>query len=203
MASIYASNHNAAMNYIFSKLESIPTENVEAVVMGIYGDFCTRNGWPFPIGTGPFNPFPEDFRDLDLRGLIAGSSASQDLKATANQLLDVVERALPYNEYSAQINQVLAASASTLRGDDLATAEDMASVAHQSHQLYNSPNGGVTPFVGLVGDLRGQAGNGGTGEPVAQAIDWGKVLACDIVGGIFGGPGGYVAASTISVIMQS
>lgn len=197
MASIHASTHNEAMTYVFSNLERVPEGDYESVVFGIYGDFCTRNGIPFPTTT-TLPTFPTDFKDLDLNTWIEGADASQGMKAASRGILEIVDRRLPYNEFASQIASFVEGAQRSLSGEEAATLEDMATVARQSHQLYIAPEG-VTPFVQLAGEISG--GNGGNGD-VAYSVNWWKVLGCDIIGGLVSGPAGYLGASAISVIMQ-
>lgn len=199
MASSHASKHNEAMTYVFSNLAAVPTANIESVVAGIYGDFCTGNGLPWPFG--PIYPptFPTEFNEINLRDQVDQSGKSAALKAAANGILDIVDLRLAYHDFDQELLNLEGSIAPTLDGDDAATFADMVSVARQSHELYFSATGEATDFQVLAA---GVPGGGIPVEDVVYAVDWWKVLAVDIIGGMMGGPGGYLGASAIAVIMQ-
>ena len=103
MAINHASKHNEAMTYVFNRLETVPRENVTGVVASIYGDFCTENGLPWPLGDIYPPTFPLETSEIDLKGEIARSNKSAALKAAATDLVNIVERQLPYHAFEIEI----------------------------------------------------------------------------------------------------
>ena len=197
MASIYASTHNEAMTYIFNRMESYPTENVESVVFSIYGDFCTERGIPLPTLFPPMLPtFPEDFNDLDLHGIVDGSELSEGLKEKGKALVDIVLQTLPFNPFAEAIQRLLDESRGALNEAEYQVLDDAAEVARQSHQLYIGDGEEITDFVAK------SAQTGGGSQEDARSINWWKVGGCDVVGGLVSGGTAALGASAISVIMQ-
>jgi len=195
MASIYATTHNEAMNYIFDRLETYPRTDRESVVMGIYGDFCTERGIPFPIGT-TLPTFPEDFKDVDLFGMIQEQVGSEALQVEGRKLVELLLQQLPYNPFEEGVKALRKEAKGKLNADDFSKYNDAAAVALQSHQLYISESGDATDFVAKA------ANTGGSNGEESRSINWWKVGGCDLVGGLVSGGAGALGASAISVIMQ-
>ena len=168
---------------------------------GIYDEFATSNGLPFPFGPIYSPTFPERFDDIDLYDQIRISKNSPELKAAATELIKITERQLTYTDFEAELTRLTDAESKNLKQGDATPFNDMVIVATQSHSLYFGNADDAATFSALVNGLQGGIGQGGNYEPMAR-VNWWKVLACDCIGGLVGGPGGYLGASAISVIMQ-
>ena len=114
-----------------------------------------------------------------------------------NKVIDIIEKKPNQVELYRELDSLLISAKEELKNDDVQKFQDSVLVAQRSYFLWFSEiDGQRSWFAELkkidIPDL----------PKVTEDINWWKVFACDCVGGIFGGPAGYVAASLTSVIMQ-
>lgn len=197
MNSIYSVLHNESALFILNNVEKIPKDQSEAksIVKALNQKFLKQYDIPFKDYNLP--EYPENPNEIDLRKWISESSQSSNLKKLVNKTVDIIDKEPKQKDFYDQLDNLLKESKDQLDENDLNKFEDHILVAKRSYQLWFSEIDGRKEWIGEVRKVELPDG------PVVteRRINGWKVLGANCIGGIVGGPVGYLGSSGIAVIM--
>ncbi len=190
---ILARMHNDGIIYGLNAMQEIPSpQGIPSTVESLVREFSEKYEVPFE----PLNlpEFPENINDLNLDEWVDQTSFSTEFKNLAKGTLDVLERELSIVESFQEFDRLLSQAESTLSESEFYVFDDHIYVAKRSMEFWKAEVDETQIWQLHASFLERRSARG--------PINWWKVFGCDCVGGFFGGPGGYIGASLISVIMQ-
>ena len=180
--------HNNGCQYILENIEYIPTgtENIYTYIEDIYEE------WEYAILPFVQPEFPEDIEDLDLYEWVDNLSGSVGFKVLLTNTLELLE-SMPGLEVITDSVVIWEEKASnSLSGSELDTYYEHLALAKYSAYFWSPEcEGGLEGIKYL-----------GLKKKSTMAINWWKVFGADCIGGIAGGAVGYLAVSSVAVIMQ-
>lgn len=197
MNSIYAVLHNESALFILNNVEKIPKDQTEAksLVKDLNQKFLKKYNIPFKDYSLP--EYPADPNEIDLREWISKSSQSTSLKKLANKTIDIIDKEPKQTDFYNQLDDLLKESKEQLDENDFYKFQDHILVAKRSYQLWFSEIDGRKEWIGEVRKVK-------LPDPVvtSRRINGWKVLGVNCIGGLVGGPVGYLGSSGIAVIMM-
>lgn len=174
-------------------MEYIPSgiANITATFDTLYCDWTNTS---LPLSHSFPGTFPENIEDLDLDAWVSSLSYSSTFKNLVYNTLDLLESSPGLSVIQDSIAHWEQKASKILSGTELNKYYEHLALAKYSAYFWSPEEEG-----GLYGIQYLAASK----KKSTMFINWWKVLGCDCVGGLVGGPAGYLGASTISVIMQS
>jgi hypothetical protein len=183
--------HNDGVKYILQQMTYIPSgsNNIESYVDGIYGTWSEAVK---PIAFG-FPAMPNNFDDFTPYSWVDSLSYSKQFKNLVTSTLDLFQSSPGLQVILDSIAVREQRASSLLSGNELNMYYEHLAVAKYAATFWSPVDqGGLNGLQYL--NVRQQKSS--------LNINWWKVFGVDCVGGLIGGAGGYIGASTISVIMQ-
>jgi hypothetical protein len=181
------------LSMVLHALKEIPdSRDIPSRVESLVRDFSMEFDLPFK----PLNlpKFPENINDLNLDEWVDRTSFSDKFKNLAKGTLGILERDLNIRESFNEFDRLLNQAKSTLSETEYLVFDDHIYVAKRSMEFWKLEIDGTKIWQLHASFI--------DSRPAKGPINMWKVFGYDCVGGFFGGPGGYIGASLISVIMQ-
>ncbi len=187
--------HNQGVKYVLQHLQELPEgDAIVEKIDELTGSFFIMTRGSYDGMRLP--PIPETIEELDPYEWIKEAPVSYAVKQYEFSLLNLLSQDMAIEEFEQALELLERRAMLNLSGGDLEIFLSSASVARHSMRFW-------TPCeLGGMGGLEYLHICGVDTGYDSRAINWWKVLGCDCLGGIFGGAGGYICASLISVVMQ-
>jgi len=191
--------HNEDLQYILTNVSEIPKKGeVKPYVEKLLNQKYNR-GLKSIVSLESIPDFPENIEDLDLNTWLKEFNLSSALKLEISRTFELIQSEPDLNVLIAEIETRELEANNLFEGAELELYyEHLAVAKYTSIFWYPEKQGGLNGIQYL--DIQNLKSSSNLKS--IQAVNWWKVLGVDCIGGMMGGPVGYVGASGIAVIMQ-
>ncbi|NOQ71888.1 MAG: hypothetical protein GQ574_07800 [Crocinitomix sp.] len=184
--------HNSDLQYILENITETPPYGEMAQRELVMDILNVEYGGAVTLATLP--EYGTTFEAINLSEWLSLAPVSTELQDQVMITVDELAASPDLSSFIDAVNTREMEAEGLFSGDELNIYYAHFAVARASATFWAPiAEGGLNGYSYVGTDL---------GLDVA-AIDWDKVVACDLIGAVFGGPGGAATASAISVVMQS